>query len=237
MILNRMNSKEFVNIVRKKPLLILPIGAVEAHSSHLPLGTDSVQPEHVAGELEKVLEIPVLIAPLFPYGECSSTRNFPGTASISFDSLRSIIRDIISEFVRNGIKRILVLSGHAGAAHMTALRLAARSVVEEHPEIKMMVLSDYDIAYEMLGKIAPEDDGHAGMIETSRIMDISPELVKKPERKEYLASLPKFAVLSNPEKYWDGARGYPGMASPEKGKEINEYIVRRLAEIVREYFC
>ncbi len=238
--LDRMDSKAFAKMVKKNPIVILPIGATEAHGPHLPLCTDSIQPEFVAEELAKAMSraaVPVIIAPPLRYGECSSTRGFPGTISLSFDSLRAVVRDILSEFVRNGLRRIVVLSGHAGSAHMTALRLAAKSVVEAHPEIKTLVLSDYDLAYELLDeKGIPKDDGHGGMIETSRVMAIAPRLVKKPEKPEYRREIPRFAVLADPENYWDGVRGYPGKASAKKGKEINEYIVKRLADILRRHF-
>ncbi|MDD5502547.1 MAG: creatininase family protein [Candidatus Thermoplasmatota archaeon] len=237
MFLDEIDSKSFAKMIGKNPVVILPIGATEAHGAHLPLGTDCIQPEYVAEKLAEVSKLPILIAPPLRYGECSSTRNFPGTISLSFDSLRSVIFDIISEFCRNGIKRVVVLSGHAGSAHMTALRLAAKEAATKNKKLKIMVLSDYDLAYELLDKQdIPKDDGHGGMIETSRILAIAPELAKKPEKPEFKREIPRFAVVADPENYWDGIRGYPGKASAEKGKEVNEYIVKRLAEVVGDYF-
>ncbi len=233
MFLDELSMQEFKEKVNEKTVVILPIGAIEEHGAHLPLCTDSIQPEYVA---QKVAEkTNALIAPPIRYGFCSSTRNFPGTITLSFDTLRSLASDILSEFVRNGIKNIVVLSGHAGSIHMAALRNAAEKVVAES-KANIMVLSDYDIAYELLekDKSIPKDDGHSGFIETSRLMAIREDLVKG---KGVAGNTrpPKFLVLSDPEKYFPtGVLGNPTNASKEKGEEINDYIINELVKLIEE---
>ncbi len=222
---------EFKENVNDDTVVILPIGAIEEHGAHLPLCTDSIQPEFVA---QKVAEkTAALIAPPIRYGLCSSTRNFPGTITISFDTLRSLIYDILSEFVRNKIKNIVVLSGHAGRVHMAAIKLAAEKVARES-SANIMVLSDYDIAYELLEKdeSIPKDDGHSGLIETSRVMAIREDLVKG-KGEPGNTRPPKFMVLSDPEKYFpSGVLGDPTNASREKGKEINDFIIKELVDLI-----
>lgn len=231
MYLDELTMPEFKEKVNETTIVILPIGAVEEHGPHLPLCTDSIQPEYIA---EKVAEkTGALIAPSIRYGFCSSTKNFPGTITISFDTLRSLIYDLLLEFIRNGIKNIVVLSGHAGRVHMAALRLAAERAVNEK-EANIMVLSDYDIAYDLLNKdeSIPPDDGHSGLIETSRILAIREDLVKgKGEAGNDRP--PKFMVLRDPEKYFpSGVMGEPTNASKEKGEEINDYIVKELVKLI-----
>lgn len=231
MFLDELTMSEFKEKVSESTVVILPIGAVEEHGPHLPLCTDSLQPEYIA---QKVAEkTGALIAPPIRYGYCSSTRNFPGTITISFDTLRSLIYDLLSEFIRNGIKNIVVLSGHAGRVHMAALRLAAQRVVNEN-EANIMVLSDYDIAYDLLDRdeTIPSDDGHSGLIETSRIMAIRKDLVKG-KGITGKDRPPKFKVLKDPEKYFpSGVMGDPANASKDKGDEINEYIIDELVRLV-----
>ena len=124
-----MTSVEFRKRVGPKSVVIWPIGAVEEHGPHLPLCTDSVQPEKVAEDVAKATG--ALIAPSLRFGNCGATSKFPGTLSLSFDSLRAIAYDVISELARNGFKKIVVLSGHAGRLHMAALRAAGEKVVGE----------------------------------------------------------------------------------------------------------
>jgi hypothetical protein len=150
---DELSMKEAESRAKAASVVIIPIGSVEEHGDHLPLCTDSVQPEYVAQEVAK--KTGCLVAPPLRYGVCNSTRGFPGTISITFDALYGITRDILEEFVRNHFTRILVLSGHAGQAHMAALKLAAQEVVWQHhgenpdKRPRIMVCSDYDFAYEL----------------------------------------------------------------------------------------
>jgi creatinine amidohydrolase len=150
------------------------------------------------------------------------------------------MRDVLEEFVRNGFARILVLSGHAGQAHMAALRLAAQEVVsyfvgrglEEKPRI--MVCSDYDFAYELRGKCFDERDGHAGTIETSRVMQIRPDLIKSKGKKGF-SNLPRFEIVADERRYFpNGVIGDPAAASVEKGRMINKYIIDEITKLIEE---
>ncbi len=219
-------------------VVIFPVGSVEEHGGHLPLCTDSIQAEYVAVEVAKITGC--LVAPPFRHGICNAGRNFPGTISIGFDALFAVARDVLSELLRNGFFRIIVLTGHAGSTHMTALRLAAQEIVQRPQQVgkrktRIMVLSDYDFAYEVKEKFGfPENDGHAGAIETSRVMDIRPDLVKGKGVAGELKT-PRFEVVSDPERFFlNGVNGDPTLAAGEKGKGMNTYIVEQLAKLVEE---
>lgn len=235
MYLDELTKDEFESQVGKGVVVILPFGAVEEHGAHLPLATDSIQPIHVAEEVAR--RTGALIAPQVRYGLCSSTRRFPGTLSLTFDTVRALATDILSELVRNGVRRVMVLSGHAGRTHMAALKLAAEAVVRDHPDLRVAVLSDYDIVYERAGELdglVPPDDGHAGMIETSRVMAIRPDLVKG-QGVESHPDFPPYRVLADPERYFpSGIMGDPTGSNPEIGERINRIIVDRLVELVNE---
>jgi creatinine amidohydrolase len=230
--------REVKERAKSSSAVIVPVGSVEEHGTHLPLSTDSVQPEYVAVEVAK--RTGCLVAPPLRYGVCDSTRGFPGTISIGFESLHRVVRDILEEFVRNGFRRILVLSGHAGQTHMAALRLAAQEVVwnnqseSAEKKCRIMVCSDYDFAYELRGKYFSEKDGHAGAIETSRVMAIRPDLVKMSGRKSF-PKLPRFEIVADAQKYFpSGVIGDPTAASRRKGRMINSYVVDNVARLVEE---
>lgn len=223
-----MTSAEFKRRVRLSSVVILPIGAVEEHGPHLPLSTDCIQPMHVA-ELAAA-KTGAFIAPLLPYGVCTSTRDFPGTLTLSFDALRLTVRDILSELVRNGFRNIMVLTGHAGREHMAALRVAAKEVVDRE-RVKIAVLSDYDIIYDL--NLVPPEDGHAGTGETSRILQQRPQLVRGfPTAKKSTA--PKYAVLPDSRPYWPGVTGDPSKATKKLGKDIDDRIVEELVKIIHD---
>ncbi len=233
--LDELTTKEVEKAAAKGTVIIFPVGSVEEHGSHLPLCTDSLQPEYVALEVAK--KTGCLVAPAFRYGICNAGRNFPGTLTIQFNTLYNFALDVLSELVRHGFNKIIVMSGHAGNSHMVALRMAAQKVVIDNAQknkIRIMVLSDYDFAYELKDKYTQANDGHAGTIETSRIMAIKPELVKTPE-KPTPTNMPRFEVVADPEKYFpSGVIGDPTAASASKGQKINQYIIEQVERLVKE---
>lgn len=229
-----MTSPGFARLAKAGRLFILPFGSLEEHGPHLPLGTDTMQAEEVARRVAE--EFGAVLLPAIGYGECRSTRNFPGTLSLSSETVQALAFDILSELARNGASKVLVLTGHAGSGHMAALRLGAQRAVEARPDLRVMVLSDYDLAYELKGKEFPEDDGHAGMIETSRILNIRPELVGK-ERPHGASRPPRFMVLPDPERHIPtGVMGDSRGSEAAKGARIDDHIVEGLCALVSANF-
>jgi creatinine amidohydrolase len=229
--LDSLSSTEFAERMRKRPVIFLPIGATEAHSSHLPLSTDSLQPEHIADAVAQ--RVNGLVAPPLRYAFHSSTKNMPGTIGLGFDTTIHVVRDILDSLIANGADKLVVISGHAGSSHMNALRQACAEIVQEH-RVKLMLLTDYDIA-----KRFPEDqrgDGHGGKVETSRIMAIAPELVK-PQTKVGRYVSQGFMIVADPERSMpDGFVGDAPSASAELGARVNSFIIDELTqEIVKEF--
>jgi creatinine amidohydrolase len=122
---------------------------------------------------------------------------------------------------------------------MVALRLAGQEIVIKNDErnmekrVRIMVLSDYDFAQELTPKFASEKDGHAGTLETSRVMAISPELIKATGAPSF-PQMPRFEVVAHPERYFlSGVHGDPTAASTEKGQRINKYIIEQVEKLVK----
>jgi creatinine amidohydrolase len=233
---DELSSKEASEVAKEGTVVIWPLGSVEAHSDHLPLCTDSIQAEYVAVEVAK--KTGCVVAPPFRYGICNATRNFPGTLTIQFDTLYRLAHDVLGELVRSGFYRIIVVSGHAGNSHMVALRLAAQDIVikseEQNKTVRIMVLSDFDFADDLIPEYAAQGDGHAGTIETARVMAINPELVKA-KGKADVWKLPRFEVIAHPEMLIPSAtNGDPTAATVEKGQKINLHIIQQMEKLVRE---
>lgn len=233
---DELSTREAAQAAKDGTVVIFPVGSVEEHGDHLPLCTDSIQPEYIALEVAK--KTGCLVAPPLRYGICNATRNFAGTITIEFDTFYKMVREIISELVRNGFIRIIVLSGHAGQSHMVALRLAAQDIVIKNDakgvkrKPRIMVLSDYDFAKELTPKFASEKDGHAGTIETSRVMSIKPELIKAKGASSF-PQMPRFEVVAHPELCFpSGVNGDPTTATPDKGQRINEHIIEQVEKLV-----
>jgi creatinine amidohydrolase len=233
---DELSMPEAEKAAKEGKVVIIPCGSVEEHGTHLPLCTDSLQAEYIA--LGVARKAGCLVAPPLRYGLCNSTRNFPGTITITFDSLRNIMVDILEDFVRNGFKRLLVLTGHAGGSHMTAIKLAGKTVVTNHmnenDRPRIMVCSDYDFAFDLRGKDFDDRDSHAGTIETSRVMAIRSDLIKGNGIQNF-PNLPRFEITPDPERYFpSGVMGDPTIASSNKGQKINNYVIDQIVKLVKE---
>ena len=90
----------------------IPFGALEEHGPHLPLSTDTIQAYQVGKRAAEL--IPLFVAPPIPYGNCRSTNCHPGTVSISTTTLRGLLKDLVRSFYRQGMRNVVVLTGHAG---------------------------------------------------------------------------------------------------------------------------
>lgn len=226
--LDEWTSEEFARNVTPETVVILPVGSVEKHGRHLPLGSDMIQPLHV---LEEVCEkTGAVLAPPIPYGVITTTRHYPGGIGISFDSLRAFTRDVLRDLSRSGVHRVMIVSGHAAHDHMAALRAAAQDVVDEGT-LKATVLSDYDIIYAQ--EDLPPKEGHAGMIETSRLLAHRPDLVKG-RSPPAVNRLPPYAVVKDARPYWDGATGDSAKATKEYGDALDRVVVDELVKLVEE---
>jgi len=230
--IDEMTSTEFAEAVERDPVVILPIGATEAHGPHLPLGTDAFQPEAIADAVAE--RVNGLVAPAIRYGQHSSTRNLPGTIGITSFTLRSLIIDILESLHRNGIRKIVIISGHSGSVHMAMIKDACEDVVRRY-QMDVVFLADYDIGKGLQEEIgAGPGDGHGGMMETSRIMALRPDLVPKNRTKGEFVSA-GYTVLSDPEScYPQGFVGDATNATAQAGKRLNDYITDALTELIRK---
>ena len=231
-LLSEVSSKDVAGAVQR--LLVIPIGALEAHGPHLPLGADLLQAEATAREL--ATQYPCIVAPGVPYGVCPGSRVFPGTVSLEPSTLAQLLTDLCEEFYRMGFHRLLIISGHGAAAHMAALREGLGNVVRRHPEVRAAVLCDYEFVYELRGREAPATDGHAGLLESSRVMALSPDLVG-PERPVVEYRVHRFSVGDPSREDWpESVIGDTRGASAEIGRRIQGHVLQRLVETVQILF-
>ena len=232
--IEEITTKEFALQAKKDPLVFLPIGATEAHGIHLPLGTDSIQPQALCDALAE--EFGGLVAPLLPYGQHSSTRNMPGTIALRSDTLRALVTDIIDSLHKQGVNKLVIISGHAGSVHLAAIREAAEAATVRYKNLRLMFLTDYDIAYRFPLEESNFRDGHGGLIETSRILALKPALVGKKRPRGRFEDR-RFMIVANPQVcYPEGMVGDATKATPELGKKINDFIFEEMVHLIKQNF-
>jgi len=175
------------------------------------------------------------LAPIIYYGVCTSTRDHPGTIGITPETLRRLALDLVTESYRKGLRNFILVSGHGGSLHISALRETAEVLVEKLKGINIAVLSPYDLLWEELSEITETPyDSHAGELETSIMLYLSPKLVQGRAPEEY-PKIPKPFIVKNKVKYWPGGVwGNPKKASIEKGKKAIKIIADKIIEILEK---
>jgi creatinine amidohydrolase len=228
-LLDEMSWPEIEAGLKQTQTIILPVGATEEHGPHLPVFTDTIQAVDVAKEAARLRSI--FVAPPVHYGVCRSTRGFPGTITVSHDSLRSYVYDILLSFYDSGFRRVMILTGHAGGQHISALEEACQLAAAAKDFLLSMV-SLFDLIDS--GAVEAKGDGHAGEIETSMMMLIRRDLVKG-RPAAYFPPRPRFLVLKDIRHLMGGGiMGDPSRASPEKGKLFFDMMVQGVLGALEE---
>ena len=252
MYLARMNYPEVEAYLRHSDAIVIPVGSLENHGKHLPLGTDTLIPDKIAALLNE--RSPLLIAPTINYGATDDLCGFAGTVSIGTEGLIALLRAVCDQLYRYGFRRFLILNGHGGNS-------AAIHAVGMHLYRKGALLANLNW-WLMAGQLNPAwAGGHGGGEETAGVMAVDPALVKTeyltlPEdtRNDLGEALPyagwtgvayKGVTVTVPRQIKDitdnGWLGHsfkndpPTRATPEWGTEMLETVADYIAEFAAEF--
>ena len=154
--------------------VIVPIGVLEAHGPHLPLGTDFLIPEGIA--LEIAPKIKALISPAIHTGVVRSLTWYPGSCGIEPETFESLVYEFLSGLSRHGFKYFVILNGHGSGDHLTSLRNALRRLWIERSRWTILV-NWWIYARNLTKKIYGKMGGHAGTDETAMIYFYHPDCV------------------------------------------------------------
>ncbi|MEM4092854.1 MAG: creatininase family protein [Conexivisphaerales archaeon] len=232
--ISRVTQSKFSSL--KKDVLLLPVGSLEAHYNHLPLGTDTIIAQSFAEEVSKRTGWPFL--PAFQYGYIYGLRNFNGSITISDELLRLFIVEIVKEAGKNNFKLLALINGHIPNAPVINQALLRAT---EETKIKGVNLTfpDYNEAYNKFceSKMWMPGIFHADELETSLMLYLQPRLVDiKKAVKNYPAVPKTFGYMS---LSWDeftsiSIAGDPTLATKDKGKKIFNFFVEKIIEIISQ---
>lgn len=173
-----LTASDFPAAVKKaKGVCLLPIGVVEKHGPHLPLGTDVMAIRAVA--MATAQQEYAVVFPWYYFGQINEARHQPGCLSIHPDLLNPLLREMCDEIARNGFDKILILNGHGG--NINWLNFFLETLLAE-PRDYVVYLARRDMDPEAAKRIKARRKtdwgGHADEIETSWMMAIRPDLVQ-----------------------------------------------------------
>lgn len=153
---------------RENDMVMIPIGSIECHGRHMPLGTDMLIPERITDLVEQKSNI--LIAPMIPFGACQSLAAFPGTIHIDSEILYLYVKQIMESLYRHGARKIIFLNGHGG----NISPLERLGLEYEEKGVMTALLNWWLMAWDMN---PAWKGGHGGGEETAAIMEIDPSLI------------------------------------------------------------
>ena len=234
-----LNNTTASKTIGKIETLLLPVGTLEAHGPHCSVATDTIIPEMLANEVDKMAKDIVLVGPSIPYGHTWRLKDRPGSLDISRKALADYVFEVIKGYGESWkIKYALIINGHGG--NIDALHDAAERAADMG--IRTVVLSWWVGGFlDVLKQVVEDPEGHAGEAETSLAMHAGERYVDKSliPTKTYEHSNKTVATLgdiydseSNHAAYPQPYSGKPTAATLEKGRILNEKLAKEILRVV-----
>lgn len=221
---------------------ILPIGILEKHGPHLPMGSDLIHVRELAARAAR--EEYAVVFPDFYFGQIYEAQHTPGTFALPSRVVWDLLDATVEEIARNGFKKIVIVNGHGGNPDL--LRFFVQSQLERRRDYVVYFFTpEWDEESERrqraLHKSDPATDLHAGENESSAMLYVRPDLVQleratqeSGEDQKRLPALPNLHTA-----IWWYARfpnhyaGEGAKATRELGQALTEHRVAALVEALR----
>ncbi len=257
MLWENLREEEFEKAIEEcKGLCILPVGCLEKHGQHLPVGTDVIHITEIAkrsAEIEKAVIFPTMY-----FGEKTGAGEFKGTVIFSPELRLRILKESVSEIYRNGFDKILIFDGHGGNSAM--LDYFTRGLLYEKTPFSVFTYSigsDFATPKKILNEgykyLTSEDrkvlqdyvskkilPAHAGFVETGWIYGVRPETVRLDKTNEESAENTHRFDAFNEHKIktpFSWMANFPNSYEEQVFEGMNERIARAMVEYSTAKLC
>lgn len=209
--------------------LLLPIGALEQHGPHLPLGTNVLIAGRIAYDLS--LEFGVLRAPVLAYGvNVPSERAYAGTATLRSKTLHRMINELLATWESQGFEEFILITAHRHEPHLDALT----TLLTDSARVRVLSIWDVHIAPILETQPGPL---HAGEAETSLLLHLFPDRVRMDRARDFDLSPDEFerylhGRLPAPPPGGAGVVGHPTAATATKGERIYHCMLEAIRDAV-----
>ncbi len=245
--MDQITRKQLAALDKEQTVVLLPVGMIEIHGDHLPLGTDNFSVEALtlaaaAWLLDTQPDVHILVLPTLNYGTAPVDERRPdlfadgGSLWITRETLKAIVREISGHLIHYGFRAIFPLSWHGGPDQSRALREICAELRETEASLVMYETMGYVLAgaerhsqprlATLLGRplttqeeVALQSSIHASMFETSVMLHLIPELVSPKYRELRTIEWQQMYQMS-------GWPGYVGAAPAHANPDIGAAIMR-----------
>lgn len=246
---HEMTSPEAAQLSASEPVAILPVAAIEQHGPHLPLSTDvEIGEGLVRAAVERLGDLPHVVLPVQAIGASPEHLSFPGTLTLTPDSLGDTLVEVAGSLRQTGIRRLVLSNSHGG--NKAVIDSAALQIRFEYD---MLVVKANYFRFPRPAEVdLPEAEWvhglHGGAVETAMMLHLRPELVRRDAMSRFESfgeeleqrltwvgpeGVAPFAWLArdlNPS----GVTGDATLATALLGQQLVEHYAGILADVVRD---
>jgi len=231
-------------VERSEGVCVLPLGVVEKHGGHLPLGTDMYTGAAVAKRAAELA--PAVVFPYYFLGQIAEARHVKGALAASHRLIMDALLEMCDEIHRNGFTKILILSSHGGNAFFLPFFAQQFPGLNRPYAVYTRYMHDHskEQTEAIRARIGVQNLGdHAGVAETSLIMHLRPDLVRMEAQDASESANRQGLKEVRAQKVFTGFNWYaqyphhfagdPAGASAEHGKFIFDMICENMADAIR----
>ena len=238
MILEESTWQEAKEAFARTRLAIIPIGAIECHGPHNPMGIECFIVEEIARRLNE--RVDAVITPVIPVSYSRAWNEFPGTLWVKPDTLKAYLEEVCNCLVDNGIMRIFLINGHG--PNVPAVEEIGQDLMPKGVRIAQIDL------WRFIGSVSEDLGesklplGHSGELATSVMMAVREDLIKKSKMRIESQNETLSNVFPTIIQYYPSSSatpsafvGDPTKATKEKGEKILARCIDRLEEFLRKW--
>lgn len=244
-----LSSPEIAALDRERTVVVLPLGSVEQHGNHLPVGVDTMLAHSVSlAAAARAGEAAVLPPPW--YGFSPHHMRFAGSLTLRAETLMAMAQDIVGSLVKHGFRRILIVNGHGGNASLVDV-LASTLGHSHYGTARIAALTYFHLARQEIAALRlskPGGMGHACEFETAMVQHIRPDLVNMDAAQatypdpgsaylttDLLGSSPVRSYLDFADLSPTGTLGDPFLATRAAGSAFFEAVVTALTAFIQDF--
>lgn len=235
-----------------RTVAVLPVAATEQHGPHLPLNVDATLADGIiAASLAHLPEsLDVLFLPTQAVGKSNEHLRFPGTLTLSAETLIRLWTEIGESVARAGVRKLVLFNAHGG--QVSVMDIVARDL-RTRCDLLVYAVNWYDLPLgdDVNGLFPPEEHRfgiHAGEIETSMMLALQPAQVDMSQARDFRSTsqdrAQAFEILGNgrsaklgwqmQDYHPQGAAGNAARATAAKGQAVVQAAGHQLARLLQE---
>lgn len=236
---------EIGELVSRHPFAMVPLGSLEFHGPHNPLGTDSII---ISGVADRVAtRTKALLFPTVRFTQCPAhTAHFAGTLSMRPEVMTMYFADILRNVLQLGFHRIFILNGHDG--NIGPARGAIAEVAHEVNDSALLFASWWEFlpgeTVKALGLFTQLNGGHGhgGPLETSAVAAFRPDLIHLDKARDLpeppdLSGGPPYFLQKSTAQDWPGYSGRVSEASAEKGRNLVKISEDGIVKLIENWLA